>query len=66
MVKKIIYITLILVLLSSCYYSVYSNAYPHLKKIRVEPFTNRSSEFALAEKALNDLSLAIRNDGRLK
>lgn len=66
MVKKFIYITLILLLLSSCYYSVYSNAYPHLKKIRVEPFTNRSSEFALAEKALNDLSMTIRNDGRLK
>lgn len=66
MVKKFLLATLILALLSSCYYSVYSNAYPHLKKIRVEPFGNRSAEFALADKALNELSIAIRNDGRLK
>ncbi len=66
MVKKFILATLVLLLLSGCYYSVYSNAYPHLKKIRVQPFTNRSAEFALTDKALNELSAAIRNDGRLK
>ncbi|HPF08864.1 MAG: LptE family protein [Candidatus Cloacimonetes bacterium] len=66
MVKKFILASLVLVLLSSCYYSVYSNAYPHLKKIRVEPFVNRSAEFGLSEKALSDLSTALRNDGRLK
>lgn len=66
MVKKFILASLIFALLSSCYYSVYSNAYPHLKKIRVEPFGNRSAEFALSENALNALSASIRNDGRLK
>lgn len=66
MVKRFIYTALILLLLNGCYYSVYSNAYPHLKKIRVLPFENQSSEFALADKALNELSLAIRNDGRLR
>ena len=66
MVKKYILATLVLALFSGCYYSVYSNAYPHLKKIRVEPFVNRSAEFALTEKALSELSLTLRNDGRLK
>ncbi len=66
MVKKIIFISLILLALGGCYYSVYSNAYPHLKKIRVEPFGNRSTEFDLADQALNQLSNAIRQDGRLK
>lgn len=66
MVKKFILLSVILLLLGGCYYSVYSNAYPHLKKIRVEPLGNRSSEFALGEQALQELSALIRNDGRLK
>ena len=66
MVKRFILASLILALLGSCYYSVYSNAYPHLKKVRVEPFENQSAEFGLADKALNGLSLSVRNDGRLK
>jgi outer membrane lipopolysaccharide assembly protein LptE/RlpB len=66
MVKRFILASLILVVLGGCYYSVYSNAYPHLKNIRVEPFENQSAEFGLSDKALNDLSLSVRNDGRLK
>lgn len=66
MVKRFILASLILALLGGCYYSVYSNAYPHLKKIRVEPFENQTAEFGLADKALNGLSLSLRNDGRLK
>jgi len=66
MVKRFIFASLILVVLGGCYYSVYSNAYPHLKKIRVEPFENQTAEFGLSDKALNDLSLSVRNDGRLK
>jgi hypothetical protein len=66
MVKRFIFVSTIIMLLSSCYYSVYSNAYPHLKKIRIEAFENNSSEFGLADKALNELSLSVRNDGRLK
>ncbi|MCK9557354.1 MAG: LptE family protein [Candidatus Cloacimonetes bacterium] len=66
MVKRFIFIVMLMASLSSCYYSVYSNAYPHLKKIRIEPFENSTVEFALADKALNELSLSVRNDGRLK
>lgn len=66
MVKKFILLSVILLLLSGCYYSVYSNAYPHLKKIRVEPWDNRSSEYALGEQVLQELSSLIRSDGRLK
>lgn len=32
----------------------------------MEPFENQSAEFGLADKALNGLSLSVRNDGRLK
>jgi hypothetical protein len=50
MVKRFISLILGLLLLGSCYYSVYSNAYPHLKKIQVLPFENQTTEFGLAEK----------------
>jgi hypothetical protein len=66
MVKRFIYITVLLLSLSSCFYSVYSNAYPHLKKIRVLAFENQSSEFDLGEVLLTRLNTEIRNDGRLK
>nr|MDK2850240.1 hypothetical protein [Candidatus Cloacimonadota bacterium] len=66
MVKRFIFASMILVVMAGCYYSVYSNAYPHLKNIRVEPFENKSAEFGLSDKALNDLSSLVRNDGRLK
>lgn len=66
MVKKIILVSSILLLLSGCFYSVYSNAHPHLKKIKVEPFENLTTEFALADKALNELAFKIQSDGRLK
>lgn len=66
MVKKIVYLFSLLCLLAGCAYSVYSNAYPHLKKIRVEAFGNQSSDFEIASKLLNQLSLEFRNDGRLR
>lgn len=66
MVKRFIYPLLILLSLSGCFYSVYSNAYPHLKKVRVLAFENRSSEFALGDVILTGLNREIRNDGRLK
>ncbi|MCB5260406.1 MAG: LptE family protein [Candidatus Cloacimonetes bacterium] len=66
MVKKFIFAFMLMAVFSGCYYSVYSNAYPHLKNIRIEPFENKTAEFALADKALNEVSLAVRNDGRLK
>ncbi len=66
MVKKFIYPLILLCALSGCFYSVYSNVYPHLKKIRVLAFENRSSEFALGEQLLTGLNREIRSDGRLK
>ena len=66
MVKKFIYPVLLLLILSSCFYSVYSNAYPHLRKISILAFENRTSEYGLGDKLLNYLNREIRNDGRLK
>jgi len=66
MVKKYIYPLLLLLILNGCFYSVYSNAYPHLKKIRVLAFENRSTEFTLGDLLLTNLNREIRNDGRLK
>ena len=66
MVKKFIYPVLLLFILSGCFYSVYSNAYPHLRKISILAFENRTSEYGLGDKLLNYLNREIRNDGRLK
>ena len=66
MVKRFIVPALMLLVLWGCSYSVFSNAYPHLKKIRVAPFENSSSEFDIAEKVYTGLSAQFRNDGRLK
>lgn len=66
MVKRIIYTLCLMVVLSGCAYSVYSNAYPHLKKIRVTPFENKSSDFAIGDFVLNRLTTEFRDDGRLK
>ena len=66
MVKRIIYLCFTLLVLAGCSYSVYSNAYPHLKKIRVMAFENKTSEFDLADKALEILSAQFNSDGRLK
>lgn len=66
MVKRIIVPTLVLLVLWGCSYSVFSNAYPHLKKIRVAPFENASTEFDIAEKVYTGLNTEFRNDGRLK
>ena len=66
MVKRFIRLLCMLCLLSGCAYSVYSNAYPHLKKIRVESFENLSTDFEIASKLLDRLTIEFRNDGRLR
>ncbi|HPS39331.1 MAG TPA: LptE family protein [Candidatus Cloacimonadota bacterium] len=66
MVKRIIYMLCLTALLSGCAYSVYSNAYPHLKKIRVTPFENKSSDYTIGDFVLNRLTTEFRDDGRLK
>ena len=66
MVKKFVCLGLLLAVLSGCSYSVYSNAYPHLKKIAVRAFENRSTEFDLGDRVLNGLTSQFQSDGRLK
>lgn len=66
MVKIIISLICLALLVTGCAYSVFSNAYPHLKKIRIAAFDNKSTEFDLGEKSLNMLSSAFRDDGRLR
>lgn len=66
MVKKFILFGVLFMTLMGCSYSVYSNAYPHLKNIRVMAFENNSTEFELADKALESVTRLFRNDGRLR
>ena len=66
MVKKYICFGLLAAVLFGCSYSVYSNAYPHLKKIAVRSFENRSSQFDLGDTVLNGLTQQFSRDGRLK
>jgi len=66
MVKKIIYFIVAILLLSGCSYSVYSNAYPHLKRIQILAFDNKSTEFSLGDILINKLSDAYNDDGRLR
>lgn len=66
MVKKFIWFGMLCAVLFGCSYSVYSNAYPHLKKIAVRAFENRSTQFDLGDIVLNGLSERFQSDGRLK
>lgn len=66
MVKKFITFMVIIFSLFGCSYSVYSNAYPHLKRVQLIAFDNKSSEFSLGEIVVNSLSEQIRDDGRLR
>jgi hypothetical protein len=66
MVKRFIWFGLLSAVLLGCSYSVYSNAYPHLKKIAVRPFENQSSQFDLGDTVLNGLTQQFSRDGRLK
>lgn len=66
MVKKFITFIVIIFSLIGCSYSVYSNAYPHLKRVQLIAFDNKSSEFSLGEIVVNSLSEQIKDDGRLR
>ncbi|MDN5353634.1 MAG: hypothetical protein PWQ09_390 [Candidatus Cloacimonadota bacterium] len=63
--KKYILSILILFLLS-CSYSVRTMAYPHLKTIQIEQFQNQSDEFELSEELFIKLSDYFQADGRLR
>jgi hypothetical protein len=66
MVKKFIVFMLVMLILGGCSYSVYSNAYPHLKRMQLMAFDNKSSEFTLGDIVINNLSNSFREDGRLR
>jgi len=52
--------------LCGCSYSVYMNAYPHLKTIQIAPFENQTSEYQLAQDIQNYLVDKYQGDGRLR
>ena len=66
--RKHIYLYLILLILAmgGCTYSVFLNAYPHLKTVQVSSFENATSEYALAQDLQNQLVERFQNSGRLK
>ncbi|HOD53370.1 MAG TPA: LptE family protein [Candidatus Cloacimonadota bacterium] len=66
MVKNFYYIFLLLLLFAGCSYSVYTSEYPHLKTIYIQPFENKTVEYALAQDTQNSLVNAFLHDGRLK
>ncbi len=66
MVKKIIIFLLLGTVLFGCSYSVYSNAYPHLKRVQILAFENKSTEYTLGDIVINSLSEQYSEDGRLR
>ncbi len=66
MVKKIINFLSIILVITGCSYSVRSNAYPHLRRLQILAFENRSTEFTLGDIVINRLSASFRDDGRLR
>lgn len=66
MVKKFIVIMLIILIAAGCSYSVYSNSFPHLKRIQLLAFDNKSTEYALGDLLVNSLSNSFNDDGRLR
>jgi len=55
-------ITLIII---SCSYSVYMSAYPHLERISVKTFENKTNNFEIDTEIYNSLNEQYRKDGRL-
>ncbi len=53
-------------LITGCSYSVYTSSYPHLDTIKIALFQNETTEYQLADKVLEELSLKFKNDGRLE
>ena len=60
-----IYISLLLFILAGCTYSVYMNAYPHLKTVKVNDFTNDSKEFGIEEELTSVISQEFDKNGQL-
>ena len=63
--KSMIIITL-LALTMGCTYSLFMNAFPHLRNIQIDTFENNTSEYALAQELQEALANTFQNDGRLR
>ncbi len=63
--KKSMFIVLVIIL-CSCTYSVYTTGYPHLKSISITPFENKTTQYNLEENIHISLSGNFESDGRLK
>jgi len=64
--KKYMILVIICVSLLACSYSVFMNAFPHLRNIQITSFENNTSEYALAQELQNYLVNRFQNDGRLR
>ena len=50
----------------SCAYSVYTNAYPHIKNIQILSFENKTPEYQISQEFHDYLVNKFQKDGRLK
>ncbi|MCF7857893.1 MAG: hypothetical protein K9N07_01010 [Candidatus Cloacimonetes bacterium] len=63
---KNILLLIIITLIVSCTYSVYTSGYPHLKTITVIPIENYSTNYDLSDIVFTSLIGNFESDGRLK
>ncbi len=63
---KFILKVLLILLFTSCSYSVYTTGYPHLKTIQVLPLENLTNNYELRDLIFNMLTDSYESDGRLK
>ena len=57
---------LLILIITSCSYSVYTTGYPHLKTIMILPIENQTSNYDLRDIVFNSLIDNYEADGRLK
>ena len=62
---KLVLSFLLIFLITGCSYSVKSNAFPHLKTIIIEEFSNKTLEYGMEEDISTQLTNEFFNDGRL-
>ena len=57
---------MVLTIIVSCSYSVYTNSYPHLDSISILSFENKTTKYEFEETLSNKLTELFEDDGRLK
>ena len=65
-VMKNLIISIVLILLVGCTYSVYSSGMPHLKTISLVEFENQTDQYELEVSLIETLSENFMRDGRLR